>query len=134
MSKIGPVSSYAQEAYNKVLSASKNLKPSQAMDVAQQQMNILRIGDNIEINSRPSAQPSFPEVLTDIVVNKAQMIRKPDVVVKNSFRPNENGQVLGANNIQMLQALNEADATLMLVQAARNNIVNAFHDIIKMPL
>lgn len=129
--KANPVNLYANDAYLKVLNASKTMKPQEAMQVAQEQMNILRVGDNIEVKSQPQ---TFPEVLTDIVVNKANTIKKPENFVKQAFQPNSDGQVLGADNVQILQALNEADSTLMLVQAARNNVVNALHDILKMPL
>lgn len=129
------INNIAINAYQKVLKSSKTSSPQQTLKLAEQTMNVLRAGDNLEVNQvKKGAATSFPEVAKQIVSEQAESIKAPDKVRAQAFTPNSNGEVMGVDNIELIQTVNEAEATLTLVQEVRTHFVNSLQDLIKTPL
>jgi len=125
----------AISAYQKVLKSSKIASPQQTLKLAEQTMNVLKAGDNLQINASSKVNPtSFPEVIKQIASEQVSTLKATDTITKKAFMPTSNGEIAGTNNINLIQTYNEAEATLMLVQEVRAQFVNSLQDIIKTPL
>jgi len=125
----------AISAYQKVLQSSKAGNPQQTLKLAEQTMKVLRAGDDLTVSNSAKANPNnFTEVAKQVVAEKVSTIKETDAVAKKAFMPTTTGAVNGTNNIDLVRAYNEADATLMLVQEVRAQFVSALQEIIKTPL
>lgn len=126
------------EAYNRTLKASKNIKPQEAMKAAEQSMNVLRAGDNLEVVSlgkSVAATPSlFPEVLNEVVKEQTKKIRVADRKIKNNIAQAEEGEASGGGLVEVMAAVNESEMALQVVIAARDRFINSYQEILKMPL
>jgi flagellar hook-basal body complex protein FliE len=113
-------------AYNKALSNAKGLMPSKGTEKIAPTMNVLRAGDNIDVNVQ-SAKHSFPSIIKEIVTPPIQQIKQGEVQTKKAI-------VSGADHIEVMSSLNSAETALETVIAVRDKFINAYLDILKMPL
>ncbi len=130
----------AIQAYNKVLKASQGIKPQESLRAAENTMNVLRAGDNLEVVSigkQGSPVRLFPEVLGDVVKEQTKKIKFADRRVKNlvSSEDEEGGSSSGGGDlIEIMAAVNESEMALQIVVAARDRFINSYQEIMKMPL
>jgi flagellar hook-basal body complex protein FliE len=127
------------EAYNKVLKASRGMKPQESMQAAEQSMNILRAGDNLEVVSigKQAAMPKlFPEILSEVAKEQSKKIKIADRRIKNAISSDdeEGGSSSGGDLIEIMAAVNESEMALQVVVAARDRFINSYQEILKMPL
>jgi len=124
------------EAYNKALKASTGVRPAESMQAAQQTMNVLRSGDNLEVVSigNKANTTLFPEVLNQVVKTQTNKIRIADERVRNNFTPDDKGMATGSDLIEVMAAVNESEMALQVVIAARDKFISSYQEIIKMPL
>ena len=127
------------EAYNKVLKASRGMKPQESMQAAEQSMNILRAGDNLEVVSigKQAAMPKlFPEILSEVAKEQSKKIKIADRRIKNAISSDDEdgGSSSGGDLIEIMAAVNESEMALQVVVAARDRFINSYQEILKMPL
>lgn len=125
------------EAYNKVLKASRGIRPQESMQAAEQSMNILRAGDNLEVVSigkQVAAPKLFPEILSDVFREQTRKIKVADRRVKNIISADDEGGASGGDLIEVMAAVNESEMALQVVIAARDRFINSYQEILKMPL
>jgi flagellar hook-basal body complex protein FliE len=127
------------EAYNKVLKASRGMKPQESMQAAEQSMNILRAGDNLEVVSigKQAAIPKlFPEILSEVAKEQSKKIKIADRRIKNAISSDDEdgGSSSGGDLIEIMAAVNESEMALQVVVAARDRFINSYQEILKMPL
>ncbi len=124
------------EAYNKVLKASRGMKPQESIQAAEQSMNILRAGDNIEVVSIGKVTPAkmFPEILSEVVKEQSRKIKIADKKIHNNISADAEGNASGSDLVEVLAAVNESEMALQIVIAARDRFINSYQEILKMPL
>lgn len=127
------------EAYNKVLKASRGMKPQESMQAAEQSMNILRAGDNIEVVSigkQVSPTKLFPEILSAVAKEQSNKIKLGARTIKSAISSDdeEGGSSSGGDLIEIMAAVNESEMALQIVIAARDRFINSYQEILKMPL
>ncbi len=128
------------EAYNKVLKASRGMKPQESMQAAEQTMNVLRQGDNLEVVSigkQPSMPKLFPEILSEVAREQTKKIKIADKRIKNLISNSEDGEEGGGSAgdlLEVMAAVNESEMALQVVISARDRFINSYQEILKMPL
>ncbi len=126
------------EAYNKVMKASRGMKPQESMQAAEQSMNILRAGDNIEVVSigkQVSPTKLFPEILSAVAKEQSNKIKLGARRIKSAISSDdEGGSSSGGDLIEIMAAVNESEMALQIVIAARDRFINSYQEILKMPL
>jgi len=121
----------AINAYHKTQKAMNGLKSSGAAEQPQQ-LNILRMGDNLEIVNK--VKPSqFAEVLSSVIEPEFTKIRKAEKI-SNKVMSSSPNNVTGPDLIGFIAAVNEAEASIQKVVAVRDKVLSAYLDIIKMPI
>jgi flagellar hook-basal body complex protein FliE len=125
------------EAYNRVMNASKGVRPQEAMQAAEQSIKVLRSGDDLEVVSigKPSAASpaAFPEILNEVVKEQTRKIKLADKKVTENLKSPEGG-VEGGSLVEIMAAVNESEMALQIVIAARDRFINSYQEILKMPL
>lgn len=122
----------AINAYNK---AQKTNTGSQAQFETQwKNLNVLRLGDQIDVVDNSASRPSFGEVLTAAMEPEIKKVQRAEVATKSAFSITPNGSVQGPDLVGMISALNEASSALDLGINARDRMLNAWMEIFKMPI
>lgn len=122
----------ASQAYHKAIKQNQGIVPSQELKNAEQQMNVLRLGDDMIVNKVQKPQ-SFPDILKDVISKEIGKVSAGEKKVKSSLRGAlDDSQPY--DQLQIMSALNESEVALQLIVGGRDKLVNAFNDILKMPL
>ncbi|MDX1916552.1 MAG: flagellar hook-basal body complex protein FliE, partial [Rickettsiaceae bacterium] len=113
------------------LKQNRNIVPSQEIKVAEKQMDVLRLGDDMVVKADKKA--SFPDVLQEILGKEVNKVSLAEKRVKNSLRSTlDDSQSF--DQLEIMSALNESETALQIVIAARDRFINSYQEIMKMPL
>lgn len=124
----------AIQNYNRVLDATKSIKPL-ANAKESTAANILREGDNIKIlNLSSQNKPFFPKILSDVFTAETRKIEKARKKIADIFKISPKGDPVGASLVKLTDILNTTKIALLQITALREKFVNAYQEIIKMPL
>lgn len=127
----------AVAAYQRALEASKKIQPSKAP------MAILRQGDNLQTfgtqDSVSIGSTSQPKAASFGAVLEQELIKAPINKIKSASRTmfeiaKSSGTELGPNLVQLVEATDRAQMTVNAMVAVRDKIINAYQEILKMPL
>ncbi|AIF81545.1 flagellar hook-basal body protein FliE [endosymbiont of Acanthamoeba sp. UWC8] len=115
----------AVNAYNKALTNNKAIAPSKEQQQIAQPLNVLRAGDVIDVVSKQSA--SFSGLVSEIVAPQIKKIQEGE---KKSTKVINSKEDL----VEVAAALNKAEGALHLLVTVRDKVINAYQEILKMPL
>lgn len=110
---------------NDVISSSKSPSLSSANkdSIVKQPLNVLRSSDVTDVVGKSS----FPNFVKNFVEKKVNSIRKGDRKTDQSINQE-------ASIIEVMSAVNEAEVALQEVVSVRDKFVNAYQELLKMPL
>lgn len=94
--------------------------------VANWQPAILRKSDNLQIVNQPQSA-SFAVLASDIARTQVHKLKQGEAASKRAA-------VEGIDKVELVAAISEAETALKLMTVLRDKVVNAYMDIIKMPL
>ena len=89
--------------------------------------NADNITSNVKMNAGEATGPDFGGMVTDSLQNTSDVIKNVESVGAASL-------VEGASLEELAAAVSNAEVTLKTVVAVRDRIINAYQDIIKMPI
>ena len=141
MTKISAIQSFTQasNAYRKALESSKNASKiagsdskDQIVSSAKQFSGVLRSGDVIDANgAKDGTAISFSEVIQGITKQKFEQVKKADRKIQSVIDDNDQSET---NLVDVMSAVNESEVALQQIITIRDKFINAYQDIIKMPL
>lgn len=130
--KTAAIHHLANVAYTKskntagVLNSAASLYKSQ-QKLAKKSMDILRVGDRIDVASNTSNKPRFSSLVDQFLIPATKEISKVDKVADQVVKGR--GDIITA-----MATINEAEILLQQVIAVRDRFIAAYQDLIKTPL
>ncbi|CAL7960323.1 flagellar hook-basal body complex protein FliE [Alphaproteobacteria bacterium] len=127
--KIAKASSSILELRDQVTIGQPQVSGGEAVKVApaHQNLNILRQSDVIDVVSNGKVAPSFAGMLQDAATSKIKNLRKTEHYVEEAAS-GEKGLV------EVMSFVNESEVVLQQVITVRDKLVNAFLEVLRMPL
>ncbi len=116
----------AVNAYNRALNNNKGLAPSKEQQQIAQPLNVLKTGDVIDIVSKQSSG-SFPGVVNEILAPQIKKIQEGEIKTKKAVKSK-------GDLVEVMAAVNLAETALDTVITVRDKLINAYQEILKMPL
>jgi flagellar hook-basal body complex protein FliE len=89
--------------------------------------NMAKIGVNAPTPGDQAGKASFGDLLKDIAVNSIQTMRNSETMSAKAIT----GE---ATLPDVVQAVNAADLTLQTVVAVRDRLINAYQEVMRMPI
>jgi flagellar hook-basal body complex protein FliE len=117
-------------AYRKTQHNSSNLPINKTEEkLAAKALNILRAGDDIEVQAGASRQkaPSFSSLVDTVLSKQIEKVGKAENAVNQTIISNE-------DLVEVMAAVNESETALQEVVAIRDKFILMYQEIIKMPL
>lgn len=123
------------DAYNQVLQNNKQITPSKDQ-LALQPTMVLRHGDNLEIlASEATNKPSFEKFLDQAVYSEVAKIKNSGKKVNEFLNLNPSEEVgAGVDLVGLVASVNASEMALQTLVSVREKLINAYQDIMKMPL
>lgn len=117
------------EAYRRVKQRAASITPSSSShSIDQQAMNILRAGDKIDI-VRAKDEAKFDNIVNSILAPQIQKINAAEQSAVQSIQDIKN-----ADTLSTAASINQAILALETITALRDKVINAYQEIMRMPL
>lgn len=122
----------ATAAYKRAMQASKNIKPEERDNQdkfvrSTSEQSILRKGDDLDLRVNQTSAPSFSEVVNKLFKAKVKKIEDAEVKSLDAIK----GKV---GMVEVMNAVNDSEIVLQQIVTVRDKFVNAYLEILKMPL
>lgn len=122
----------AINAYNRALKSGSNSRAE--FETKWENLNVLRVGDQIDVVAKSEATPSFQNVMIAAMEPEVQKVRKAEHIAKNVFTGPSAGLIQGPDLVNLIESVNAADSAIQTVVTARDKMVEAWRRIYEMPI